>query len=379
MQSQSKRVGWLGGRPADTWLTNELRRHGHELLPVQQPDELCASSVDLAVILLDELTDSKAWRDCLVRCRHLHDIPAIMLAGEGHVRLSSVFPLHDYLHYPLQAADVVPHVLAAARNCELRRQMRTAEREIVQLRAQLGQEGHGEDSVGLESILSSCDSSHEQMRLLTLRREEAREEERKRIARDLHDEMGQALSALRMDISLMRLRHAGQCDGLADDAANLMQKVDGMIEMVRHVATKLRPAVLDLGVRAAFEWQVDAFIRRYGIPCELQIEPQEPDIDPDRATVLFRIVQECLTNVVKHADASRVDICMQQPDGQYSLRIADNGRGFDPRQRNGKTWGLIGMRERVMMLHGDLFIQSHPGAGTAVEVRFPVDRTEWLS
>lgn len=218
------------------------------------------------------------------------------------------------------------------------------------------------------------EDSYEQLRELTTRREEAREEERKRVARDIHDELGQLLTALRMDVSLLRIRFGQDNPQLAGQVQNIMERVDSTIQVVRNVAAKLRPAVLDMGIVSAMEWQAGEFTRRSGIRCSLDIGEEQVLLDEERATALFRIVQESLTNVARHAEAENVDISLRREGDDYLLEICDDGKGFEPAVLKKKTFGVMGMRERVLMLEGDMEIDSSPGGGTRIAVRIPVHR-----
>lgn len=215
------------------------------------------------------------------------------------------------------------------------------------------------------------EESYEQLRELTTRREEAREEERKRIARDIHDELGQMLTALRMDVSLLRMKFGQDNPALLADVQSVMGRVDATIQVVRNVAAKLRPAVLDMGIVSAMEWQVGEFAKRSGVRCGLSIEEDEVYLDEERATALFRIVQESLTNVARHAQAQNVDITLKREGDSYLLEVRDDGSGFSDAPEK-KTFGLMGIRERVLMLQGEVDISSRPGQGTTVTVRIPV-------
>jgi PAS domain S-box-containing protein len=233
----------------------------------------------------------------------------------------------------------------------------------------------GHNVTALKETEQRLEESYEQLRELTTRREEAREEERKRVARDIHDELGQLLTALRMDVSLLRIRFGQDNPQLAGQVQNIMERVDATIQVVRNVAAKLRPAVLDMGIVSAMEWQAGEFTRRSGVRCGLRIEEDEVYLDEERATALFRIVQESLTNIARHAQAENVDISLRREGGDYLLEVRDDGRGFDPAGLKKKTFGVMGMRERVLMLQGDMEIDSSPGGGTRIAVRIPVHRT----
>lgn len=230
----------------------------------------------------------------------------------------------------------------------------------------------GHNVTALMEAEQRLEDSCEQLRELTTRREEAREEERKRIARDIHDELGQMLTALRMDVSLLRMKFGEANPALLGELQGVMGRVDATIQVVRNVAAKLRPAVLDMGIVSAMEWQVGEFVKRSGVRCGLQVADEDICLDEERATALFRIVQESLTNVARHAHAQNVDISLKREGDAYLLEVRDDGKGFDHEMLKKKTFGLMGIRERVMLLQGELEISSAPGSGTTVSVRIPL-------
>jgi len=208
----------------------------------------------------------------------------------------------------------------------------------------------------------------ELLRELSAHHDSVREEERAHIAREIHDEMGQALTALRMDLSVI----GKSAPGTADQVRELKGRVDDIIQIVRDVATTLRPAALDLGILPGIEWLVEEFQKRNGIHCRVKVENGEIDLPEDRGIVLFRILQESLTNISRHASARNVEISLGGDATHVRLDVKDDGRGFDAAAAgNKKTFGLLGMRERVIMLHGTLSITSAPGEGTQVSVSIP--------
>lgn len=218
--------------------------------------------------------------------------------------------------------------------------------------------------------------SREQLRQLAAHRDCVREEERKHIARELHDELGQFLSALRMQASMLRMRFGTGNPALIEHVAEMIKLVDRNIQVVRDISSTLRPTVLDMGIVAALAWQVKKFVKYAGIPCDLDVRDKDIDMDEHCATTLFRVVQESLTNVARHAGASRVSISLRCSQTHYLLKVKDDGKGFDPDRLAKKTLGLLGMRERVATLGGDIRIASKPGKGTLLEVKIPAARGE---
>ncbi|HWT38053.1 MAG TPA: response regulator [Paraburkholderia sp.] len=229
------------------------------------------------------------------------------------------------------------------------------------------------DITGRKQMEQELVESREQQRELSAYMEAIREEERKRIAMEIHDELGQLLTALKMDVSLlkMRLAHDAEATKKADDMREL---VEGTIWMVRNVASHLRPAALNFGIVSALEWLVDEFNRRNAIPCELRIEGGEPALSDAPATAVFRIVQASLTNVARHAKATHVDVSLVSTADRLELRVRDDGRGFDREAaRRGYSYGLLGMYERARLIGATLSIDSAPGAGTTVSIHIPLD------
>ena len=210
------------------------------------------------------------------------------------------------------------------------------------------------------------------VRDFTFRREAAREEERKHIARELHDEFGQILSALRLEVAALRMRFAQESPAVAERAASMLALVDSVIRVQRDLVSSLRPVVLDMGIGPALEWLVSEFAEHSGISCELQMSETQLNLDPDQTTMVFRIVQESLTNVARHAQARRVAVTLAQRPGGYALTIQDDGKGFDPgAERDPTSLGLIGLHERAQMLGGRISISSASNAGVRIAVTFP--------
>lgn len=216
--------------------------------------------------------------------------------------------------------------------------------------------------------------SKQQLQQLASHQEIIKEEERKRIAREIHDELGQNLLALRIDASMLHARTSARHPRLNEKTRIALDQIDATIRSVRSIINDLRPPVLDLGLQAAIEWQVDQFQRRSGIGCAMLVRENEFDrgMDERSATALFRILQESLTNVLRHACARRVEIELRREPGYFHMRITDDGIGLRPdRVRSSNTFGLQGMRERLRMLDGSLEIASATGGGTELRIAIP--------
>ena len=218
--------------------------------------------------------------------------------------------------------------------------------------------------------------SLDQLRALAARVQTVREDERTRVAREIHDVLGQALTAIKIDISsLLRESPSDKGPGAAR-IGSVLQLLDDTIRVVRRIATELRPGILDdLGLAAAVEWAAEEFQGRTGTRVHVSVPDAEIAIDPARATAVFRIFQETLTNVARHANATRVDVQLATEGSSLTLEVHDNGLGFsEMRLSAGTSLGTIGMRERALLLGGELIIRSAPGRGTTVTVRIPEGR-----
>lgn len=210
------------------------------------------------------------------------------------------------------------------------------------------------------------------LRELAAHVESVREEERKHIAREVHDELGQTLTALRMEIAVLEMQTEASDVQLHRRSLSMKALVDQAISVMRNVASSLRPVALDMGLVPALKWLAHEFQQRTGIICCVELFAHSIPLDDERATMLFRIVQESLTNVLRHAEASHVWITLGKPGGYYRLEIRDDGKGFDSgasMRRN--AYGLLGIRERAAMLGGAAEISSELGVGTVISVEVP--------
>src|SRR5690348_4737028 len=218
---------------------------------------------------------------------------------------------------------LVPAVTRALREAEQRAQHRRAEEQLRE--------------------------SHEQLRALSVYLQSVREEERTRIAREVHDELGQALTSCKLDLSWIAGRLPPELKPLHDKTRALTAHIDSTIQTIRRISSELRPGVLDhLGLAAAIEWQANEFQNRTGIKCDVRARVREHLPDQDLSTTFFRIFQETLTNVIRHAGATQVAVDLKEADGRITLEVRDNGRGIARTEIfNSKSMGLLGMRERA--------------------------------
>lgn len=224
------------------------------------------------------------------------------------------------------------------------------------------------DRESLEPLLRL---SHCHLQDLAMHGNMSMELERRRIAREIHDEQGSLLTALKLDLSLLRRELSEITPVVGERLESMQQLLDEMVRAMRQVASQLRPAALNMGLLPSLQWLVQDFEKRTGIGCHLDVVGALA-LDDVRATALFRIVQESLTNVTRHAAASVVDICLALRGERLCLQIRDDGFGFDPANAGNFTLGLKGMYERLELLGGCLNIDSAPGRGTLLQIFIPL-------
>jgi PAS domain S-box-containing protein len=224
---------------------------------------------------------------------------------------------------------------------------------------------------------SALKRSKEELQEMATASATAREQEKGRIARELHDELAQSLAMLGMDLDWLRENLRGD-EAYAAKIAAMRKLLASTVAATRRIAAEMRPLVLDdLGLVAAAEWLVEKFRERYAIACSISIVPPQFELADPYATAVFRIMQEALANAARHAGASRVDVAMTFRDGEIRVEVRDDGRGFDPSHpRKATSFGLVGLRERVHLVHGEIRIDSTPGRGTCIDVRIPVPQEE---
>jgi two-component system sensor histidine kinase UhpB len=224
--------------------------------------------------------------------------------------------------------------------------------------------------------------SGEQLRALAARLQAVREEERSRVARQIHDDLGQMLTALKMDLCWMKRDLEGLKDPrlnpILDKAVSATELTDGLVGSVQSIAAELRPGILDrLGLLMALSYETDRFQRRTGIACRLDLPEEEPLLPPESVTAVFRIFQETMTNVARHANASKVEIEFQFQPGFLMLEIRDNGRGIKTAELLGnQSLGVLGMKERARQLGGEITFQPGAAGGTVVTLRIPHQQTQ---
>jgi PAS domain S-box-containing protein len=250
---------------------------------------------------------------------------------------------------------------------ELRVEQRTAVLTRVnnEMRTEIAERQHAEEELR---------KSRDQLRALAARLQSVREEERAYIAREIHDELGQACTAIKMDLALIGRKLTKRQTALRAKVDSSIQLVDGTIVRLRRIASELRPRTLDdLGLPAALEAQAQEFEGRTGIHCSVILPPEPLMLDTDRSTAIFRIFQESLTNVARHAHATRVEARLRRENDRIIFQVFDNGTGFDPEVAKArKSLGLVGMQERALLLNGDFKTEGMPGSGTTMTLTIPL-------
>jgi signal transduction histidine kinase len=277
------------------------------------------------------------------------EVPFIFVTGVLGEEVAIEMLKKGAIDYVLKSrlSRLVPAVNRALREAELRRETQKAQEKLRR--------------------------SYDQLRALTGHLRFVREEERTRIAREVHDELGQALTGIKLDLSWLSGKISGE-RVLQRKIKAMSAHIDATILTVRRIATELRPGVLDnLGLAAAIEWQAAEFQERTGIRCEVKIAVAETIWDREFNTMCFRIFQETLTNVIRHAKATRVDVSLTQVDHELILTVRDNGRGILEKEViHAQSIGLIGMKERVAQAGGQVFFFGLPNRGTTVTMRVPM-------
>ncbi|MEP0823690.1 MAG: PAS domain-containing sensor histidine kinase [Ignavibacterium sp.] len=218
---------------------------------------------------------------------------------------------------------------------------------------------------------------HTQLRTLSARLESVREEERVRLARQVHDELGQILTAAKIHLTVLMddaSKAAARAKaGLVRKFASLIGVIDQAIDLVKNISYDLRPLALDeLGLKEAVEWEAEQFGRKTGIRCRVQSEG-DVELEREQATAVFRILQEALTNVARHAEAKTVEIELRAVNGTFFLKVSDDGRGItEPKANDPRSLGILGMRERAMFLGGEVHVFRNNGRGTVVNLTVPL-------
>ncbi|HQL01141.1 MAG TPA: sensor histidine kinase, partial [Smithellaceae bacterium] len=238
-----------------------------------------------------------------------------------------------------------------------------------------------EDITAEKKAQEELERSRQELRNLSVHLQSVREKESTRIARKIHDELGQSLTALQMDLSWIAGRLPSGLKGVREKTKSMAKLVDETIESVHTITTELRPSLLDdLGLPAAIEWQADDFQKRSGIRCQAVIRSADGGIDKDLATAVFRIFQETLTNIARHAKATHCKVTLSESDAELCLEVEDNGIGITSWQIDDpRSFGIIGMRERAHLWGGTVAVRANKPAGTLVRVLIPLNKGDQSS
>ncbi len=356
-----------GGRRWQSFLGECIRlgQH-HDVLPYptseQQSTALgIASGHDAVLVLLNGNPEpSVLTRMCVL-------LPLLAATFHGE-RVAQAAVAHEAT---ARLAAVQANALAASLDAT-RRELQSVVREARQLNEQLDQRVH--------ERTEELNAANQQLRILADHLQSVREEEKLRVARELHDELGQQLTALKID--LRRLNRAvisldvptTTHDALRNEIDAMTELINNAIASMRTIVRDLRPAMLeDLGLVATAEWHTREFQQRTGITTHFSSNVESIGLDRERSMAMYRIMQESLTNVARHAEATEVNVSLRQLDGMLALDVRDNGIGFSHAQApTNKSFGVLGMRERVQMLRGQFHVAGTPGQGTHVSVRIPL-------
>lgn len=322
----------------------------------------CFQISDFAVIILDvnmSDMDGFAAARLIQKREQSRNTPIIFLTGSGE-DAASIFRGYEAGAVDYLVKPVVPQILTAKVSVfiDLYRYSAALSREIV----------------ARKLIEEDLRKAGERLRASTAQIESEREDERTRLAREIHDGLGQALTGLRMDLSWLEKRLPGDQVEAAARTKSMFRLVDATLQSVQRISSALRPQVLDdVGLIGTLRWQATEFQVRTGIRCKADLPAEEPVVDRVRATAAFRIVQEALANVARHAGATRVDMGLQVDTDNLILKIADNGRGVSEAQlQDPKSLGLLGVRERAFLLGGTVAIEGKGGKGTTVTLSIPL-------
>lgn len=366
-------------------LASLLTDHGgYEVITARSGEEALRHVLkqDFAVILLDV---SMPGMDGFETAEAIHSHPRSAALPIIFVTAHYADEMHRLKGYQKGAVDylftpIIPQILQtkvavfvelAKKNLQLQHQKLELEKLNSDLQQQRKQDlEHLNERRQAEEALRQ---SQEELRQLASYQERIKEDERKRIAREIHDELGQNLLALRIDIAMLYARTGSTHPKLNKKVHAVLDHIDSTMKAMRAIINNLRPTVLDLGLNAAIEWQVKEFQRRTGIACELVMAEKELMLDDNLATALFRILQESLNNVFRHARATKTRIELVRNGNKLWMSVTDNGVGIFPGcRRKANSFGLVGIKERVSTLGGELTIDTGREQGTTLTVTIPI-------
>jgi signal transduction histidine kinase len=298
-------------------------------------------------------------------------------------------PVHKllYIKKPLHCQEVVHVASALALKWRMERELRKIHkglekrihertRELVKANKELQKEIAGRKRIekALRKSEEKLIESREQLRNFSSHLQSAREQERISIGREIHDEFGQLLAGLKMDADWLSKRLSKDQAQLFNKTKSMIQFIDASVKTVHRICSELRPALLDdFGISAAIGCHIQNLTERTGIKHRLRIVPQDITLAPELSTAIFRILQEALINITRHAQATMITVSLTQKDNELTMTVADNGKGIAPKQISDPTsFGLLGMRERARYYNGELKIVGIPEKGSTVTVSIPI-------
>lgn len=358
---------------------------GYEVISARSGEEALRQVLihDFAVILLDvsmPIMDGFETAEAIHSHPRSASVPIIFITAQYADEINRMRAYQsgavDYLFTPIIPQILQTKVSVFVELAKKNLQLQFQKQELEQLNRDL-QEQRKHDLEHLNErrqAETALRQSQEELRQLASYQERIKEDERKRIAREIHDELGQNLLALRIDIAMLHARTGITHPRLNKKVRGVLEHIDTTMKAMRAIINNLRPTVLDLGLNAAIEWQVKEFQRRTGIVCELSMPEIELVMNDDRATALFRILQESLNNVFRHARATKTKIELICAADQLSMKVTDNGVGIFPGcRRKANSFGLVGIKERVSTLGGEFSINTAQDSGTTLTVTIPLD------
>ncbi len=308
---------------------------------------------DLSGYTRDEIEGKKSWKD-FISPEDIERVPTYL--GRGKMGIGTAQRNFDFLF--LDRSGRKKYVFTTSTKIPV------SEQTVVSLI----------DITDSKKDSEELKVSREHLRNLNKHSQDVRERERTRVAREIHDELGQVLTALKMDLSYLAKKLPAELPSLKTKTNLMLRFVDMTIQSVKRITMDLRPGLLDhLGLIAAIEWQAEEFEKRTGIRYALSFDPDDMNLDPDLSTSVFRIFQETLTNVARHAHATEIKISLLEKDRILKLTVTDNGIGISKDQiENPKSFGLMGIRERAYFSGGEARIFGQKGKGTIVSVSIPI-------
>ncbi|MCK9201574.1 MAG: PAS domain S-box protein [Gallionella sp.] len=273
--------------------------------------------------------------------------------------------------------QALKHTLATGERSEFEMELPLPSGEVrtgfIYIVAERAVDGRISGAITIGRDITRLKQTERQLRELAAHLQSAREEEKAHLARELHDDLGQILFLLKLKVSGYVHDCVANSGGVCGQLQEAQMLTDRAIGTARNIVSALRPPALDYGIAAALKWLVENFVSNMSIQCELQIADEEIRLDESKSLALFRIVQEALNNIAKHAQADKVGIALSKDATGYVLSVRDNGTGFDTSKKKKGSFGLVGMRERALMHGGTVFIESRAGTGTEIVVRIAAD------